>query len=120
MYGPVLPPTVLPDEPKCPGPVALEQTVHGRLLVTWAPSPDQEVDDRLHYMVAEHDSNTRMWHMVADRLFCNTYTANNIQPGREYHFRVFAKNDMGPSEPSQSPTWGINSNRSEKPWLPGV
>ncbi|XP_062329256.1 immunoglobulin-like and fibronectin type III domain-containing protein 1 [Osmerus eperlanus] len=99
------------DEPKRPGPVELQQTVHGRVVVTWAPSPDQEVDDRLHYMVAEHDSNTRMWHTVADRLFCNTYTANNIQPGREYHFRVFAKNDMGPSEPSQSPTWGINSNR---------
>lgn len=81
------------------------------MAISWAPSPDQELDDRLYYMVSQHDSNTRVWKTVADRLFTNTYTANNIQPGIEYHFRVYAKNDMGPSDPSQSPTWGANSNR---------
>jgi len=99
------------DEPKKPGPVALEQTVHGRLLVSWEPSPDQELDDRLHYLVAEHNSNSRMWHTVADRIFGNSYTATNIQSGREYHFRIYAKNDMGISDPSESPTWGTNSSK---------
>ncbi|XP_077459140.1 immunoglobulin-like and fibronectin type III domain-containing protein 1 [Stigmatopora argus] len=99
------------DEPKSPGPVELEQTVNGKVLITWAPSPDQELDDRLYYTVAQRDSNTRMWKTVADRLFANTYTVNNILPGLEYHFRIFAKNDMGLSDPSQSPTWGVNSNR---------
>ncbi|KAM3877762.1 immunoglobulin-like and fibronectin type III domain-containing protein 1 [Diretmus argenteus] len=99
------------EEPKVPGPVALEQTVHGKLVVSWAPSPDQELDDRLYYMVAEHDSSTRVWKTVADRLLSNTYTANNIHSGREYHFRIYAKNDMGLSDPSPSPTWGVNRNR---------
>ncbi|XP_041639539.1 immunoglobulin-like and fibronectin type III domain-containing protein 1 [Cheilinus undulatus] len=99
------------DEPKTPGPVELEQTVQGKVLVSWAPSPDQELDDRLYYMVSQHDSNARVWKTVADRLFSNTYTANNILPGVEYHFRIYAKNDMGLSDPSQSPTWGVNSNR---------
>ncbi|XP_060899394.1 immunoglobulin-like and fibronectin type III domain-containing protein 1 isoform X2 [Labrus mixtus] len=99
------------DEPKSPGPVELEQTVHGKVLISWAPSPDQELDDRLFYMVSQHDSNTRMWKTIADRLLTNTYTANNILPGTEYHFRIYAKNDMGLSDPSQSPTWGVNSNR---------
>ncbi|XP_044204739.1 immunoglobulin-like and fibronectin type III domain-containing protein 1 isoform X19 [Thunnus albacares] len=99
------------DEPKCPGPVELEQTVYGKVAVSWVPSPDQELDDRLYYVVSQHDSNTRMWKTVADRLFANTYTAHNILPGIEYHFRVYAKNDMGLSDPSQSPTWGANSNR---------
>ncbi|XP_040890311.1 immunoglobulin-like and fibronectin type III domain-containing protein 1 [Toxotes jaculatrix] len=99
------------DEPKTPGPVELEQTVHGKVVLSWAPSPDQELDDRLYYVVSQHDSNNRMWKTVADRLFTNTYTAINILPGIEYHFRVFAKNDVGLSEPSQSPTWGANSNR---------
>ncbi|XP_065811202.1 immunoglobulin-like and fibronectin type III domain-containing protein 1 isoform X2 [Labrus bergylta] len=99
------------DEPKSPGPVELEQTVHGKVLVSWAPSPDQELDDRLFYMVSQHDSNTRVWKTIADRLLTNTYTANNILPGIEYHFRIYAKNDMGLSDPSQSPTWGVNSNR---------
>nr|XP_057911821.1 immunoglobulin-like and fibronectin type III domain-containing protein 1 [Doryrhamphus excisus] len=99
------------DEPKCPGPVELEQTIQGKVVISWAPSPDQGLDDRLYYMVAQRDSNTRIWKTVADRLFTNTYTANNILPGMEYHFRVFAKNDMGLSDPSQSPTWGMNSNK---------
>ncbi|XP_008277912.1 immunoglobulin-like and fibronectin type III domain-containing protein 1 isoform X2 [Stegastes partitus] len=99
------------DEPKTPGPVELEQTVHGKVVVSWAPSPDEELDDRLYYVVSQHDSNARVWKTVADRLFANTYTANNILPGIEYHFRVYAKNDMGLSDPSQSPTWGANSNR---------
>uniref|UniRef100_UPI0037E9BFB1 immunoglobulin-like and fibronectin type III domain-containing protein 1 n=1 Tax=Semicossyphus pulcher TaxID=241346 RepID=UPI0037E9BFB1 len=99
------------DEPKTPGPVELEQTVHGRVVVSWAPSPDQELDDRLYYLVSQHDSNTRVWKTVADRLFANTYTVNNILPGIEYHFRIYAKNDMGLSDPSNSPTWGVNSNR---------
>ncbi|KAM9813446.1 immunoglobulin-like and fibronectin type III domain-containing protein 1 [Neosynchiropus ocellatus] len=99
------------DEPKSPGPVELEQTVHGRLLISWAPSPDQELDDRLYYVVSQYESNTRVWKTVADRLFTNTYAANNIQDGLEYHFRIYAKNDMGLSDPSQSPTWGVNSTR---------
>ncbi|XP_051269604.1 immunoglobulin-like and fibronectin type III domain-containing protein 1 isoform X3 [Dicentrarchus labrax] len=99
------------DEPKTPGPVELEQTVQGKVVISWAPSPDEELDDRLYYMVSQRDSNTRMWKTVADRLFTKTYTAINILPGIEYHFRVYAKNDMGLSDPSQSPTWGVNNNR---------
>ncbi|XP_065135800.2 immunoglobulin-like and fibronectin type III domain-containing protein 1 isoform X1 [Paramisgurnus dabryanus] len=98
------------DEPKPPGPVELEQVVYGKVIISWAPSPDQKKDDRLHYMVAEYNSNTRIWRRIADHLFCATYTTN-IQPGQEYHFRIYAKNDLGLSDPSDSPTWGINSNR---------
>ncbi|KAJ8395359.1 hypothetical protein AAFF_G00033440 [Aldrovandia affinis] len=97
------------DEPKPPGPIELEQNVHGKVIVSWAPSPDAEEDDRLYYVVAERDSITRMWKIVADHLLTTRYTAINIRSGREYHFRVFAKNDMGLSEPSESPTWGSNS-----------
>eukprot|EP00066_Takifugu_rubripes_P026633 XP_011615899.1 PREDICTED: immunoglobulin-like and fibronectin type III domain-containing protein 1 [Takifugu rubripes] len=99
------------DEPKTPGPVELEQTSQGKVVVSWAPSPDEELDDRLYYVVTQHDSNTRVWKTVADRLFTHTYMANNILPGTEYHFRIYAKNDMGLSDPSQSPTWGVNNNR---------
>uniref|UniRef100_W5LBA6 Immunoglobulin like and fibronectin type III domain containing 1, tandem duplicate 4 n=1 Tax=Astyanax mexicanus TaxID=7994 RepID=W5LBA6_ASTMX len=96
------------DEPKRPGPVALEQVVHGRVIITWAPSPDEELDDRVHYMIAAHDSSCRVWRPIADRLFCTTYTTN-VQSGQEYHFKVYAKNDVGLSEPSESPTWGVNN-----------
>ncbi|XP_029287840.1 immunoglobulin-like and fibronectin type III domain-containing protein 1 [Cottoperca gobio] len=108
------------DEPKTPGPVVLESTVDGKVMISWAPSPDQELDDRMYYVVSQRDSNTRVWKNIADRIFTTTYTANKINPGTEYHFRIYAKNDMGLSDPSQSPTWGANSNRVPKPSYGGI
>uniref|UniRef100_A0A8C7EYV2 Immunoglobulin like and fibronectin type III domain containing 1, tandem duplicate 2 n=1 Tax=Oncorhynchus kisutch TaxID=8019 RepID=A0A8C7EYV2_ONCKI len=93
------------DDPKPPGPVELEQNVPGTVTVTWTPSPDEKKDDRLHYVVYKRDSVKRTWRMVADSLFNHKFTVINILPGREYNFRVFAKNDMGLSEPAVSPTW---------------
>ncbi|XP_052413995.1 immunoglobulin-like and fibronectin type III domain-containing protein 1 [Carassius gibelio] len=98
------------DEPKPPGPVELEQVVYGKVIITWSPSPDHNKDDRLHYMLEEYNSNTRIWRRIADHLLCTTYTTS-IQPGQEYHFRVYAKNDMGVSDASESPTWGKNNNK---------
>ncbi|XP_067116541.1 immunoglobulin-like and fibronectin type III domain-containing protein 1 [Osmerus mordax] len=94
------------DDPKPPGPVELEQNVPGTVTVSWTPSPDEKRDDRLHYMVSKRDSIKRTWQTVADRLFNNNFTAINIMAGREYSFRVYAKNDMGLSAPSNSPNWG--------------
>uniref|UniRef100_I3KBQ2 Immunoglobulin like and fibronectin type III domain containing 1, tandem duplicate 2 n=1 Tax=Oreochromis niloticus TaxID=8128 RepID=I3KBQ2_ORENI len=91
------------DDPKPPGPVELEQNIPGTVTLSWTPSPDEKRDDRLHYMVSKRDSFKRTWRTVADNLFNNKFTVVNILPGRQYHFRVFAKNDMGLSPPSESP-----------------
>ncbi|XP_041954253.1 immunoglobulin-like and fibronectin type III domain-containing protein 1 isoform X2 [Alosa sapidissima] len=101
------------DEPKPPGPIELEENVPGTVTVVWEPSPDEKRDDRLHYMVSQRDSTKRTWHTVADRLFNNKFTACNIMQGREYHFRVYAKNDMGLSSPSESPTWGTTKQKGK-------
>ena len=85
----------------------LEQNVPGTVTVSWTPSPDEKRDDRLHYVVMKRDSAKRTWQTVADRLFNNNYTAVNIIPGREYNFRVYAKNDMGLSDPSESRKWEV-------------
>nr|XP_033943528.1 immunoglobulin-like and fibronectin type III domain-containing protein 1 [Pseudochaenichthys georgianus] len=89
------------DDPKPPGTVELDENVPGTVTVMWEPSPDEKRDDRLHYTVSKLDST---WTIVADRLFNNRFTVCNIMHGREYHFRVYAKNDMGISAPSESPT----------------
>ncbi|XP_019911308.3 immunoglobulin-like and fibronectin type III domain-containing protein 1 isoform X3 [Esox lucius] len=101
------------DEPKPPGPVELDENVPGTVTVSWTPSPDEKRDDRLHYMVSKRDSIKRSWHTVADRIFNNKFTACNIMPGREYQFRVYAKNDMGSSSPSESPKWEITGKREK-------
>uniref|UniRef100_A0A3B4T5G0 Immunoglobulin-like and fibronectin type III domain-containing protein 1 n=1 Tax=Seriola dumerili TaxID=41447 RepID=A0A3B4T5G0_SERDU len=91
------------DDPKPPGPVELDQNIQGTVTLSWSPSPDEKRDDRLHYMVSKRDSFKRTWRTVADNLFNNKFTVVNILPGREYYFRVFAKNDIGLSPPSESP-----------------
>uniref|UniRef100_A0A3P9HLQ3 Immunoglobulin like and fibronectin type III domain containing 1, tandem duplicate 2 n=1 Tax=Oryzias latipes TaxID=8090 RepID=A0A3P9HLQ3_ORYLA len=105
------------DDPKPPGLVELEENVPGTVTVMWEPSPDEKRDDRLHYTVSKLDSSKRTWTPVADRLFNNRFTVCNIVHGREYHFRVFAKNDMGISEPSESPTWGTEKKKDVLPSL---
>ncbi|XP_010903838.1 immunoglobulin-like and fibronectin type III domain-containing protein 1 [Esox lucius] len=101
------------DDPKPAGPVVVDQNVPGTVTVTWTPSPDEKRDDRLYYIVSMRDSVKRMWQTVADRLFNNKFTVLNIMAGREYYFRVYAKNDMGLSEPSESPVWGITKKKDK-------
>lgn len=101
------------DEPKPPGPVEIDENVPGTVTVSWTPSPDEKRDDRLHYMVTKRDSSKRQWHTVADHIFNNRFTACNIMPGREYQFRVYAKNDMGSSKPSESPKWLISTKKEK-------
>ncbi|XP_073323736.1 immunoglobulin-like and fibronectin type III domain-containing protein 1 [Pagrus major] len=95
------------DDPKPPGPVELDENVSGTVTVSWDPSPDEKKDDRLHYMITKLDSVKRTWQTVADHLFNNKFTAINVLPGRQYKFRVYAKNDMGLSKPSDSATWEV-------------
>ncbi|XP_075898374.1 immunoglobulin-like and fibronectin type III domain-containing protein 1 [Nelusetta ayraudi] len=101
------------DDPKPPGVVDLEENVPGTVTVIWEASPDEKRDDRLHYTVSKLDSTKRMWSTVADRLFNNKFTVCNIMLGREYNFRVYAKNDMGISAPSESPTWCMEKKKEK-------
>ncbi|XP_076870364.1 immunoglobulin-like and fibronectin type III domain-containing protein 1 [Brachyhypopomus gauderio] len=101
------------DEPKPPGPIDLDENVPGTVTVSWTPSVDEKRDDRLHYMVTKRDSSKRTWHTVADRIFNNKFTVCNIMPGREYQFRVYAKNDMGLSAPSESQKWLITAKKEK-------
>ncbi|KAM9785969.1 immunoglobulin-like and fibronectin type III domain-containing protein 1 [Neosynchiropus ocellatus] len=101
------------DDPKPPGLVELEENVPGTVTINWEPSPDEKRDDRLHYTVSALDSTKRTWSTVADRLFNNKFTVCNIMPGREYNFRVYAKNDMGISAPSESPTWETEKKKEK-------
>ncbi|KAG7494799.1 immunoglobulin-like and fibronectin type III domain-containing protein 1 [Solea senegalensis] len=101
------------DDPKPPGPVELDQNIPGTVTLSWSPSPDEKRDDRLHYMISKRDSFKRSWRTVADNLFNNKFTFVNILPGWEYNFRVFAKNDMGLSAPSESPKFEIKKEKEK-------
>jgi len=95
------------DEPKPPGPVELEQVVYDKIIITWAPSPDQEKDNRLYYLVDEPDSNTRAWSTKPTVCFATLHCLCPIQLKKT--LRVYAKNYI--SDPSKSPMRGINELR---------
>ncbi|XP_070850153.1 immunoglobulin-like and fibronectin type III domain-containing protein 1 [Chaetodon trifascialis] len=101
------------DDPKPPGPVELDQNISGTVTLSWTSSPDEKRDDRLHYMISKRDSFKRTWRTVADNLFNNKFTVVNILPGRQYNFRVFAKNDMGLSPPSESPMFETKKEKEK-------
>ncbi|XP_037535708.1 immunoglobulin-like and fibronectin type III domain-containing protein 1 [Nematolebias whitei] len=101
------------DDPKPPGPVELVENVSGTVTVSWTPSPDEKKDNRLHYVVNKHDSLKCSWQAVADHLFNNKFTAINIMPGRQYKFRIYAKNDMGLSKHSESGTWEVHKKKEK-------
>lgn len=85
----------------------IDENVPCTVTISWTPSPDEKRDDRLHYEVTMRDSHKQTWNTIADRIFNNKVTACNIMPGREYQFRVYAKNDMGSSKHSESTKWLI-------------
>ncbi|XP_028303350.1 immunoglobulin-like and fibronectin type III domain-containing protein 1 [Gouania willdenowi] len=101
------------DDPRPPGPVEMDEKIPGTVTLSWIPSSDEKRDDRLHYMVSKRDSFKQTWRIVADNLFNNKFTVINLFPGREYTFRVFAKNDMGVSPPSESAVFGSKKEKEK-------
>ncbi|XP_069489741.1 immunoglobulin-like and fibronectin type III domain-containing protein 1 [Ambystoma mexicanum] len=102
------------DIPKPPGPVRLEENVANTVTVVWGPSPDEKHDGNLHYVVMKKDSTQQSWHVVGDPVYTTRFTITRVIPGRQYHFRVLAKNDMGLSDPSDvSEAWSISKERAK-------
>ncbi|XP_062922554.1 immunoglobulin-like and fibronectin type III domain-containing protein 1 [Mobula hypostoma] len=98
--------------PKPPGLLTLKENVLNTVTVSWEPSRDEPLDDHLHYVVKKRDSSRQTWHTIGDNIFNNKFTVINVIPGRKYHFRVLAKNDLGYSEPSDTvEPWGITKQK---------
>ncbi|XP_059136177.1 immunoglobulin-like and fibronectin type III domain-containing protein 1 [Peromyscus eremicus] len=98
--------------PQAPGSIYLQENVPGTVTVQWEPSPDEAQGIPLHYTVLMRSSSHGSWHEVADRVHTNHFTFLGVLPGHEYHFRVLAKNELGPSKPSDtSQPWCIPRQR---------
>ncbi|XP_042320216.1 immunoglobulin-like and fibronectin type III domain-containing protein 1 [Sceloporus undulatus] len=102
------------DVPESPGPIQLVEKVPETVTLIWEPSPTEMRDRNLNYMVMRRDASKGSWHMVADLIYTNKCTVANFIPGREYFFRVLAKNYMGISEPSETvQPWCIHKQRGK-------
>ncbi|XP_061487873.1 immunoglobulin-like and fibronectin type III domain-containing protein 1 isoform X2 [Rhineura floridana] len=102
------------DIPESPGPIQLIEKVPDTVTLMWEPSPTEKREGNLNYMVMRRDSNKGLWELVADLIYTNKYTVSNFVPGREYFFRVLAKNCMGISEPSETvQPWSIHRDKGK-------
>ncbi|XP_063155889.1 immunoglobulin-like and fibronectin type III domain-containing protein 1 [Candoia aspera] len=102
------------DIPESPGPIQLIEKVPGTVTLIWEPSPTEKRESNLTYVVMRCDASKGSWQMVADHIYTNKYTAVNFIPGREYFFRVLAKNCIGFSKPSETvKPWTVQKEKDK-------
>ncbi|KFQ57985.1 Immunoglobulin-like and fibronectin type III domain-containing protein 1, partial [Pelecanus crispus] len=102
------------DIPQSPGPIQLEENVPNTVTVTWEPSASEKWENNLYYTVLKRESQKGLWRMVGDLIYTNKFTFTRLIPGRDYYFRVVAKNDLGASGPSDTvQPWRIKKTKAE-------
>ncbi|CAN8200023.1 unnamed protein product, partial [Coccothraustes coccothraustes] len=102
------------DVPQPPGAIQLEENVPNTVTVTWEPSASEQWEKNLYYTVLKRESQKGLWHVLGDLIYNNKFTFTRVVPGRDYYFRVVAKNDLGASEPSETvQPWRIWKKRAE-------
>ncbi|XP_032566408.1 immunoglobulin-like and fibronectin type III domain-containing protein 1 isoform X2 [Chiroxiphia lanceolata] len=102
------------DIPQPPGPLRLEENVPNTVTVTWEPSASEKWEKNLYYTVLKRESQKGVWRVVGDLLYNNKFTFTSVIPGRDYYFRVVAKNSLGASAPSETvQPWRIRKAKAE-------
>ncbi|KFV72566.1 Immunoglobulin-like and fibronectin type III domain-containing protein 1, partial [Dryobates pubescens] len=90
------------DVPQPPGPLQLAENVPGTVTVTWEPSASEKWERNLFYTVLKREAEKGLWQVVGDLIYTNKFTFTKLLPGRDYYFRVVAKNELGVSGPSET------------------
>ncbi|NWY36488.1 IGFN1 protein, partial [Sylvia atricapilla] len=102
------------DIPQPPGAIRLEENVPGTVTVTWEPSASEQWEKNLYYTILKRESQKGLWHVLGDLIYNNKFTFTRVVPGRDYYFRVVAKNDLGASDPSETvQPWKIWKKKAE-------
>lgn len=84
------------------------------MTVTWEPSASEQWEKNLYYTVLKRESQKGLWHVLGDLIYNNKFTFTRVVPGRDYYFRVVAKNDVGASDPSETvQPWRIGKKKAE-------
>ncbi|NXC48570.1 IGFN1 protein, partial [Penelope pileata] len=102
------------DIPQPPGPIQLKENVSNTVTVTWEPSTSEKWESNLYYTVLKRESQKGLWRVVGDLIYTNKFTFTKLIPGRDYYFRVVAKNHLGSSGPSDTVLpWRIQKPKAE-------
>ena len=89
-----------PDKPGMPqGPLVASDIVGESLTLTWKPPLDDGGQRVNNYVVEKRKADTGKWTKVSSFVTTPTCDVRNLDPGKEYEFRVSAVNNMGQSDP---------------------
>lgn len=88
------------------------------MTVAWEPSASEKWERDLYYTVLKRESQKGVWRVVGDLIYNNKFTFTKLIPGREYYFRVVAKNNLGASGPSETvQPWRIKKTKGKAAFI---
>jgi len=71
------------------------------MMLQWKPPKDNGGLPLSYYVVEKRPKSSDVWTKLPDNILPNKTEANatNLDNGQDYHFRAFAVNSVGKSEP---------------------
>jgi len=88
------------DRPGPPeGPITYPSTSRRTITAAWKPPKDDGGVELSGYRVEYQEIGSSVWERVPELTTLLSYTVKNLENKKEYRFRVFAENVVGPSEP---------------------
>lgn len=108
------------DKPSKPeGPLRISDVHKEGCSLKWNPPQDDGGVPIDYYQVEKLDTDTGRW-VPAGRSKEPKIDLNNLEPGKEYKFRVAAVNAEGESEPLEADHSIVAKNPFDEPGAPGV
>jgi len=95
------------------------------VTLSWSKPSDDGGDRVKGYVVEMREKGSAKWAPLNEKTPCrdNKFTADGLEKGKEYEFRVRAKNDAGlgdPSQPSDTVTPRAKASKSSAPGFPNI
>lgn len=88
------------DVPEKPENLKVDEVTRDSVMLSWQPPKDDGGTDILSYIIERRDQGRSMWMKVTTVDATDTsYCVKDLVEGKEYFFRVSAKNEVGISEP---------------------
>jgi len=109
---------------KCGAPVA-QDVDEDSVVLSWTKPSDDGGDKVRGYVVEVREKGSSKWKPLNEKNPCldNKFTVNDLEKGKEYEFRVRAKNRAGlgdPSQPSEAIVPKAKASKASPPGLPNI
>jgi hypothetical protein len=105
------------DPPGTPSKPVIEDVDEDSVTLTWDKPTDDGGNKVKGYVVEVREKGSSKWKPLNERFPCKLtrFTANDLDKGKEYEFRVKAKNEAGLGDPSKPSDTVVTKPKASKP-----